>query len=101
MFVSRPKKYFETKCPPLFRQWIWKALQRKWLLIRQYFTKGSSFENISDDEVEAVMNKLNHRPRKTLNFKTPYAVFFAELLQEAAWVLELHFGVESTVIIKQ
>jgi transposase, IS30 family len=53
-------------------------------LIRQYFTKGSSFENITDVEVEAVMNKLNHRPRKTLNFKTPHAVFFAETLQEAA-----------------
>jgi len=53
-------------------------------LIRQYFTKGSSFENITDDEVEAVMNKLNHRPRKTLHFKTPHAVFFAESLQDAA-----------------
>jgi IS30 family transposase len=53
-------------------------------LIRQYFTKGSSFENITEDEVKAVMNKLNHRPRKTLNFKTPHAVFFAESLQEAA-----------------
>jgi IS30 family transposase len=30
-------------------------------LIRQYFTKGSSFENITDDELEALMNKLNHR----------------------------------------
>lgn len=39
-------------------------------LIRQYFTKGSSFESITDDGVEAVMHKLNHRPRKTLNFKT-------------------------------
>jgi transposase, IS30 family len=53
-------------------------------LIRQYFTKGSSFENITDDEVEAVMNKLNHRPRKTLKFKTPHTVFFADTLQEAA-----------------
>ena len=53
-------------------------------LIRQYFTKGSSFENITDDEVEAVMNKLNHRPRKTLKFKTPHTVFFANTLQEAA-----------------
>ena len=44
-------------------------------LIRQYFTKGSNFENITDDEVEAVMNKLNHRPRKTLKFKTPYTLF--------------------------
>jgi hypothetical protein len=39
-----------------------------------------------------VMNKLNHRPRKTLNFKTPHAVF----MQQAAWALGLHFGVEST-----
>ena len=53
-------------------------------LIRQYFTKGSSFENITDDEVEAVMYKLNHRPRKTLKFKTPHTVFFADTLQEAA-----------------
>lgn len=49
-------------------------------LIRQYFTKGSSFENITDADVEVVMNKLNHRPRKTLNFKTPHAVF----MQQAA-----------------
>jgi IS30 family transposase len=34
--------------------------------------------------VEAVMNKLNHRPRKTLKFKTPHTVFFADTLQEAA-----------------
>ena len=36
-------------------------------LIRQYFTKGSSFESIIDDEVEAVMNKLNHRPEGVNN----------------------------------
>ncbi len=30
------------------------------------------------------MNKLNQRPRKTLNFKTPHAVFFVEPLQDAA-----------------
>ncbi|WP_031436839.1 IS30 family transposase [Methylobacter tundripaludum] len=53
-------------------------------LIRQYFTKGSSFENITDDEVEAVMHKLNHRPRKTLNFKTPHELFSAEQEKEAA-----------------
>lgn len=53
-------------------------------LIRQYFTKGSSFENITDQEVEAVMQKLNHRPRKTLNYQTPHAVFFAEPQQKAA-----------------
>jgi transposase, IS30 family len=53
-------------------------------LIRQYFTKGSSFESITNDDVDAVMYKLNHRPRKTLNYKTPNAVFFAQSEQEAA-----------------
>jgi IS30 family transposase len=42
-----------------------------------------SFENITDDEVEDVMNKLNHRPRKTLKFKTPHTVFFADIWQQA------------------
>jgi IS30 family transposase len=53
-------------------------------LIRQYFTKGSSFENITDKDVDEVMKKLNHRPRKTLNYKTPHSVFFAETLPKAA-----------------
>lgn len=53
-------------------------------LIRQYFPKGSSFESITDEDVEAVMHKLNHRPRKTLNYKTPHAVFFAEAGRKAA-----------------
>ena len=53
-------------------------------LIRQYFTKGSSFENITDKDVNEVMEKLNHRPRKTLDYKTPHAVFFADISLEAA-----------------
>ncbi len=53
-------------------------------LIRQYFTKGSSFENISDEKVEEVMKKLNPRPRKTLSYKTPHSVFFADTEREAA-----------------
>jgi IS30 family transposase len=31
---------------------------------------GSHFENITDADVEAVMHKLNHHPRKTLNYQT-------------------------------
>ena len=45
-------------------------------LIRQYFPKKHDFTAITDDEVEAVMHRLNHRPRKKLGFKTPYEVFF-------------------------
>jgi IS30 family transposase len=46
------------------------------LWARQYFPKGSDFTTITDEEVEAVMQRLNHRPRKTLEFQTPHQVFF-------------------------
>jgi len=44
-------------------------------LIRQYIPKGSSFENITKDRIREIENKLNHRPRKSLGWKTPYEVF--------------------------
>ncbi|MBI4649249.1 MAG: IS30 family transposase, partial [Bacteroidia bacterium] len=40
-------------------------------LIRQYFPKGSSFENVSNEDVARVQDILNNRPRKKLNFLTP------------------------------
>lgn len=45
-------------------------------LIRQYFPKQMTFDSITDEEVEAVAHRLNQRPRKRLNFKTPYEVFY-------------------------
>jgi len=53
-------------------------------LIRQYFPKGSSLEDITVEQVMAVQDKLNHRPRKILGFKTPYEVFYGKIL-EASW----------------
>jgi IS30 family transposase len=44
-------------------------------LIRQYFPKGSSFENITDEDVRRVQDILNNRPRKELGFLTPYEYF--------------------------
>ena len=45
-------------------------------LIRQYFPKHRDLTTVSTTEIEQVMNKLNHRPRKSLGFRTPYEVFF-------------------------
>jgi IS30 family transposase len=44
-------------------------------LLRQYFPKQMPLDKVSVSEVEIAVNKLNHRPRKCLNFKTPYEVF--------------------------
>lgn len=40
-------------------------------LIRQYFPKQTSFENLNDQQIEHVQHKLNNRPRKKLGFLTP------------------------------
>jgi IS30 family transposase len=45
-------------------------------LIRQYFPKGTDFQDISHYEVRQVENVLNGRPRACLGFRTPAEVFF-------------------------
>ena len=44
-------------------------------LIRQYFPKGTDFTKVSRYEVKRAQNQLNGRPRKTLDYATPYEVF--------------------------
>lgn len=44
-------------------------------LIRQYFPKHSAFSTITQENVAAVMDKLNNRPRKCLGFETPHEVY--------------------------
>lgn len=44
-------------------------------LIRQYFPKTTNFKMVTDSQVQTVMDRLNDRPRKTLDFKTPNEVF--------------------------
>jgi len=46
-------------------------------LIRQYFLKSRELTDVTREEVEQAMERLNHRPRKTLGFLTPYEVFFS------------------------
>ena len=45
-------------------------------LIRQYILKGSSFENLTQNDIQEIEDKINHRPRKNLGWKTPYEVFY-------------------------
>ncbi|MHA1237041.1 MAG: IS30 family transposase [Candidatus Hodarchaeales archaeon] len=45
-------------------------------LIRQYLPKSRNLKNVSVEEEIMIMDQLNLRPRKCLDFKTPYEVFF-------------------------
>lgn len=44
-------------------------------LIRQYFPKKSSFENITTQQIQEVEDKLNNRPRKRFGYETPNYVY--------------------------
>lgn len=46
-------------------------------LLRQYFPKGTDLSRWSREEIQAVAEAVNNRPRKTLGWKTP-----AEALNE-------------------
>ena len=43
-------------------------------LIRQYFPKGTKFEEVSESSIKKVEKLLNNRPRKILGYKTPLEV---------------------------
>jgi IS30 family transposase len=44
-------------------------------LIRHYFPKGTDFATVTEREIQAVEKRLNTRPRKRLNWRTPQQVF--------------------------
>ena len=45
-------------------------------LIRQYVPKGASMDDLTQIEVDSIMDSLNNRPRKCLGFRTPNQVLF-------------------------
>ena len=45
-------------------------------ILRRSFPKGCNFHKIDDNLIQQVVNTLNHRPRKSLKYRTPYEVLF-------------------------
>jgi IS30 family transposase len=45
-------------------------------LIRQYVPKGARLSTFSPTKIQRIEERLNHRPRKTLGYKTPHEVLF-------------------------
>lgn len=41
-------------------------------LIRQFFPKGTNFKIVKQHEVDKVVELINHRPRKSLGYRTPH-----------------------------
>lgn len=43
-------------------------------LLRQYFPKGTSFANVTQEDIDKAVYEINNRPRKRLNWNTPQKV---------------------------
>jgi transposase, IS30 family len=48
-------------------------------LVRQYIPKQRHLHTVDQAELQMIMDRLNHRPRKRLGFKTPHRVFAQSL----------------------
>ncbi|MDH5718961.1 MAG: IS30 family transposase [Spirochaetia bacterium] len=66
------KTYFADKASP----WQRGLNENTNGLLRQFFPKKSSFENLTDEKIKKAVDLLNHRPRKSLGFRTPHEAFF-------------------------
>jgi transposase, IS30 family len=51
-------------------------------LLRQYLPKGARFDTLTQSQLQAIVEELNNRPRKTLGYRTPYEVFHAGRLPD-------------------
>jgi IS30 family transposase len=45
-------------------------------LCRQYIPKNQNFVSVNETEVELIMHRLNNRPRKCLDYLSPFDAFF-------------------------
>ena len=45
-------------------------------LIRQYIKRKTSMDELTHDRIQFIQNRINHRPKKCLDFNTPYEIFF-------------------------
>ena len=46
-------------------------------LIREFYPKSTNFKIVKEEDFQKAVNLINHRPRKSLDYRTPYEVFFA------------------------
>lgn len=49
-------------------------------LLRDWFPKGESLDDVSDSEVQEACDSLNRRPRKRLKWKCPWEVYHCQSL---------------------
>jgi len=76
--IGRMLKLAMYFCNP-YSSWERGTVENTNGLLRQYFPKKTSFEGVTQRDLNLVAQLLNNRPRKILGYETPSEVFFREL----------------------
>jgi IS30 family transposase len=53
-------------------------------LLRQFFAKGTNFLITKPEDLESAVDLINNRPRKSLDYRTPFEVFYRHTLDSVA-----------------
>lgn len=61
-------------CNP-YHSWEKGSVENAVGLVRRFLPKKTDIAKITKEQIKKIENRLNHRPRKCLNFKTPYQLF--------------------------
>ena len=50
----------------------------------QYFPKKTNFRIVKPEQLENAVELVNHRPRKLLDYQTPFEVFYLQASETVA-----------------
>ena len=67
---------YDTYFAKPYHSWERGLNENHYGLLRQYFPKIRPFNNIKQNEANKALAGMDHRPRKKLNYKTPWEIKF-------------------------
>lgn len=66
--------------PPPHQPWKRGTNENTNGLLREQFPKGKDISGIEDEYIQAKVDELNKRPRKCLEYKTPFEIYYSKVL---------------------
>ena len=69
-------------CHP-YSSWEKGTIENSFKRLRRYIPKKSVLDKYSDEDISAIIDKMNNKPMKCLSWRTPKEVFFEQQLKQS------------------
>ena len=79
-----------------YSSWQKRGVENENGLISQYIPKLTKMEDVSHQDVNRIMHKINRRPREKLNFATPIECFYEKLSYICTCYLNSQFSISKS-----